>query len=61
MTTFLGLLRDLIAAVVVVLLLFGITITEQQVAAIVQLLAVLLALGTWILPRFQAWRQRSRA
>lgn len=54
MTTFLGLLRDLVVAVLGVALLFGISVTQEQTGAILALVAVAAALGKWAYDRYQA-------
>lgn len=48
MTTLTGLLRDLVVAVFGVLLIFGISSSQEQVAAVVALVAAGLAFGTWL-------------
>lgn len=43
-----GLLRDVIAALIGVLILFGVEISDQQAAGILLLVTTLAALGTWL-------------
>lgn len=48
MTTLLGLLRDFAAALIGVLILFGVDWTQEQVAGVLLLVTVALALASWV-------------
>lgn len=52
METGLGLLRDVIAAILALGILFGLSFSDEQVAGILLLVSTLGAFGTW------AWKAR---
>lgn len=50
-TTLIGLLRDFVAACIGLLILFGVDITQDQVAGILLVLTTGSALGAWLYAR----------
>lgn len=53
--TVLGLIRDLIAAIIGLLILFGVNISDDQIAGILLVVSTAGALGGWL---FLAYRRR---
>jgi len=53
METFTGLLRDFVVAVVGVLIIIGVDISDQLLAGILLILTTGLAMGTWA---YKAWK-----
>jgi hypothetical protein len=54
METALGLIRDFLVAAFGVALLFGVSVTQEQIGAIITLVSVAVALGTYAYNRYQA-------
>lgn len=52
--TGIGLLRDVIAAAIALLILFGVSITDKQVAGILLLFTTVGAFGTWAYGAYKA-------
>jgi hypothetical protein len=48
MSTGVGLLRDLVAAVIGLLIAFGVEVSDEQAAGILLVLVTAAALGTWL-------------
>lgn len=57
MTTALGLIRDFVAAVLGLLILFGVNFSDEQIAGVLLVVTTAAALGSWA---WVAYRDRRR-